>query len=612
MSLSDLLNISRTVRRDKAREQELLPTPTSNSAAVTTRLCNICFTEPATYNCPRCNIPYCSLVCFRRSEHQDCSTAFSSSAIRLHSDSDEVAVEDDDRNKVVHILSRLEKDDNEAKRRQQEEEEESDEDEHEDEDAGLRAEVTREQIEKASTDALLAMLTPKERIKFMDAVKTPKSAAHLMQKLDRKADRRPRLESSASPQGVLIVPQSPDEHCPRKQAAKRDWQSTPWFETADASPNFSSRASAEQSSFVATIERILEAGSNKVSIKEGPAAVNLLYNLCATLMAYTYTLRHLDIPSLSERLRGKEEAPSIPVPAPLHEKQLPFHPYRQDDKRDDDDEDEPPPLEPDDPISIQQVESSQPRTAGIAATTCSIPPSLEDLTIAEEALNKLGRLVPFLFSQPPPATKGSRLFADSKDASKVVLTSLDDASMWFLSRLALDSEVGAGGADALDLQLSADLIRLLTSEQFVPSFSNDQEAEAKFRLASKFTSLPPQQEFAAAQTPLVLNAVADLYFFLGDLAALVAAPSSPLSHLRVRSKSIKLAQRKLCFYFCSAVLGNQQASTNLGQELHHHVESLRRRIEQTEQADKLAAAVSLLNQDDSASLSRPSINTTYQ
>lgn len=607
MSLSDLLNISRTVRRDKAREQDLLPTPTSSSAAVTARLCNICFTRPATYNCPRCNIPYCSLACFRRSEHQDCSTAFSSSAIRLHSGSDEVAVEDDHRNKVVNILGRLEKDEKEAKMRQQQEEEDSD----EDEDAGLRVEVTREQIEEASTDALLAMLTPKERKKFMDAVKTPKSAAHLMQRLDRKADRRPRLEPSASPPGVLIVPQSPDEHCPRKQAAKRDWQSTPWFETADASPNFSSRPSADDSAFAATMERILEAGSNKLSIKDGPAAVNLLYNLCATLMAYTYTLRHLDIPSLSERLRGKEEASLIPFAAPLHEKQLLFHPYKQDDKQDDDD-DEPPPLEPDDPISIQQVETPQPPTAGIAPTSSSTSPSLEDLTIAEEALNELGRLVPFLFLQPPPTAKGSRSFADSKDASKVVLTSLDDVSMWLLSRLALDLEVGPGGADALDLQLSEDLIRLLTSEQFVPSFSNDEEAEAKFRLASKFTSLPPQQEFAAAQTPLLLNAVADLYFFLGDVAALVAAPSSPLSHLRDRSKSIKLAQRKLCFYFCSAVLGNQRASTNLGQELHHHVESLRRRIDATEQADKLAAAVSLLNQDDSASLSRPSINTTHQ
>lgn len=621
MSLSDLLNISRTVRRDKARDQDLLPTPTSTTATPA-RLCNICYANPATYNCPRCNIPYCSLVCFRKREHQDCLSAFSSSEINLAKRAPQDEAEEGDRNKVLDILGRLERDEKQAKLNQQDSLEDDDstsDEEGLDERDDVRAEVTKEQIETASTDALLAMLTPRERWRFMTAIKSPDSAAALMQRLDRKADRDARLEAAkATPHGVLITSQPSVDHKPALGAVKTEWQSTPWFERSTASPHFSDAFSKHESDFVETIRKIFSTTS--ASNQDARSSVNLVYNLCTVIMAYAYTLRHLDVPTLSH-VSNLVAASSSALnasspPATSNSNALNAQVFVQSttlngdvvDDDEDDYDDEPPPLEPDEPITQSTAFPLQPTVSEPAA----LPPvsesqKLENRAIAEEALNKLDRLLPFLFSQPaPPTASRSSIppLGGGRDPSKVVLTSLDDASMWLLSRLCLDSDLGQGGVDALDLQLVQDLVRIFAAEQLVPTFNSEDQVEPKYRLASKFASLPPQYAFAAAQTPLVLNAVADLYFFLQDMASLHSHPDAPLSRRCVKLKNVKLAQRKLCFYLCNAMLSDQSSPqpsiSRLGHELQSHIDKLQHRIEATQHADKLAAAFSLLNNESSA------------
>ncbi|TTW73459.1 Zinc finger HIT domain-containing protein 2 [Bagarius yarrelli] len=53
--------------------------PSSSSSAASTssvRVCGLCLSESAQYTCPRCNVPYCSLSCYRSSVHAVCSEQF--------------------------------------------------------------------------------------------------------------------------------------------------------------------------------------------------------------------------------------------------------------------------------------------------------------------------------------------------------------------------------------------------------------------------------------------------------------------------------------------------------------------------------------------------------
>ncbi|KAF6766953.1 Zinc finger, HIT-type [Kalmanozyma brasiliensis GHG001] len=581
MSLSDLLNISRTVRRDKAQQQDLLPVPTS-STSTPARLCNICYARPAGYNCPRCNIPYCSLVCFRRKEHEECSSAFASSEISVASGSNVLVEEERERRKVVDILGRLESGEREARERQ-EDEEDSSEVEDGDEGADVRVGLTAEDIEGASTDALLAMLTPKERVRFLAAASDPAHAKVLMERLDRKAERRARLDMASKQQGVLIA--STSDVTPRQARPTTQWQTSPWFEKAGASPAFSRRSTDQISSFVAALAKILSARDSISTKKDSPAPVNLGYNLCTFLMAHAYTLRKMDIESLSEASNRSASSTAAVEANATHSLTSVFEPPNVGDH----DDDEPPPLEPDSPTIPAATLPSLSSNTDSLPTPAAEAQILGDPNLFTDVFTQLSRLASFIFEHPSPSGATSR--ASSSDHSKVLLTSLDESSMWLLSRLSLESEIGHGGADALSLQLLEDLEKLLSREQLVPTFSSDQEVEPKYILASKLASLSLQQAFVAAQTPLLLNAVADLYFFLEDLSVLAA--SKPALSADINPKAIKLSQRKLCFYFCNALPRSQTLLAEVQASIH----SLRLQIGAASQADKLAAAISLADTD---------------
>ncbi|KAJ8384598.1 hypothetical protein AAFF_G00200350 [Aldrovandia affinis] len=40
------------------------------------RICGLCLSKPPCYTCPRCNVPYCGLACYRGSAHSACSEEF--------------------------------------------------------------------------------------------------------------------------------------------------------------------------------------------------------------------------------------------------------------------------------------------------------------------------------------------------------------------------------------------------------------------------------------------------------------------------------------------------------------------------------------------------------
>ncbi|MCJ8742123.1 hypothetical protein PDJAM_G00078560 [Pangasius djambal] len=48
----------------------------TSSSSSSLRPCGLCLSKPARYTCPRCNVPYCALSCYRGSAHTACSEQF--------------------------------------------------------------------------------------------------------------------------------------------------------------------------------------------------------------------------------------------------------------------------------------------------------------------------------------------------------------------------------------------------------------------------------------------------------------------------------------------------------------------------------------------------------
>ncbi|XP_028839309.1 zinc finger HIT domain-containing protein 2 [Denticeps clupeoides] len=52
------------------------PSTERDGGAEPSRVCGLCLARPHCYTCPRCNIPYCSLACYRSAAHCACSEEF--------------------------------------------------------------------------------------------------------------------------------------------------------------------------------------------------------------------------------------------------------------------------------------------------------------------------------------------------------------------------------------------------------------------------------------------------------------------------------------------------------------------------------------------------------
>ncbi|XP_030648450.1 zinc finger HIT domain-containing protein 2 [Chanos chanos] len=48
----------------------------TGDAVSSKRVCGLCLSKPASYTCPRCNIQYCGLACYRSPDHSGCSEEF--------------------------------------------------------------------------------------------------------------------------------------------------------------------------------------------------------------------------------------------------------------------------------------------------------------------------------------------------------------------------------------------------------------------------------------------------------------------------------------------------------------------------------------------------------
>ncbi|KDQ51026.1 hypothetical protein JAAARDRAFT_199417 [Jaapia argillacea MUCL 33604] len=229
--------------------------------------CGICRRQFAKYNCPTCNLPYCSLTCFRSESHNQCSESFYRKELEtdIQSSPSKTAEE---RLKMMEVLRRFEQDQLEG-----EHDLEDEEDEHEeadgDEENDLAKRMRNIDLDSASPENLWSFLTPSQRTKFLSALTNPSS--ELTQQL---------LSSSALERELV----------------------EPWWEAPEIEeePDLDEiGANHREPQMCITIPTNL--------IKPLPLGSPLLYNACAITIAYAYTSRHLSLSPLSSPSEENEE-----------------------------------------------------------------------------------------------------------------------------------------------------------------------------------------------------------------------------------------------------------------------------------------------------------------
>ncbi|KAI9432066.1 hypothetical protein H4582DRAFT_1858253 [Lactarius indigo] len=213
-----------------------------------------CRRQFSRYTCPRCNLLYCSLSCFRAEAHSQCSEPFyrDQLASDIHTEPSTSATE---RNAMLDLLKRFEQDSLDDPFSHPEE---SDDGEGPLDD--LERRLGGIDLESASADNIWAALTPEERTRFTRAVQDPTSelAKTLLTSSDLADD----------------IP-------------------APWWTSSPTAPAINAIAPRPaQPPDLIIIPKSLLAASPTPPSPPAPA-FPLAYNLVAILIAYAYASRHL-------------------------------------------------------------------------------------------------------------------------------------------------------------------------------------------------------------------------------------------------------------------------------------------------------------------------------
>ncbi|KAL9713458.1 hypothetical protein Ac2012v2_003068 [Leucoagaricus gongylophorus] len=136
-------------------------------------ICKLCHRQFAKYTCPSCNVPYCSLVCFRSSSHSQCSETFYKN--ELQSDiATTPSRTHEERKQMMELLRRFEEE-------AVQDEDIVDKEASEISNEGIGGEdslvdrFAELDIDSLSPETMWEMLTPAERRKFVKALENPSS-----------------------------------------------------------------------------------------------------------------------------------------------------------------------------------------------------------------------------------------------------------------------------------------------------------------------------------------------------------------------------------------------------------------------------------------------------
>lgn len=255
-------------------ESQTIVTPSdySKGAESTSSIpCGICRRQFSRYTCPKCNLLYCSLQCFRSPAHADCSEAFYRKEVEddIRTTPSKTAEE---RQKMMEMLKRFEED---AANVDQDFLEDEDEDDDENDD--LASKLESMDLENASYEEIWSALTPSQRETFLKALNDPSS--ELAQQLLASEELEKQIEE-------------------------------PWWERPpDISDNSNVLRSSTKSARYGTPPKIMEIPPAALNASTGAASTgpSLLYNIFATLVAYAYVTRYLSTSPLSSISPGDPE-----------------------------------------------------------------------------------------------------------------------------------------------------------------------------------------------------------------------------------------------------------------------------------------------------------------
>ncbi|KAJ7031592.1 hypothetical protein C8F04DRAFT_1262702 [Mycena alexandri] len=236
--------------------------PAELGRASDTVTCGLCRRQFSKYTCPTCNVPYCSLTCFRSEAHSQCSETFYKKEVESDIRA-EPSKTTQERQRMLELLKRFEEDSAAQGELGLEGEAEDDEDD-------LARRLQSVDLESTSSENLWAILTPVEREKFLKVMEDPSSdlALQLLASEDLEVEKQDPWWSA---------PAIPTEDLPRPSAKRYGVPPDP-----------------------------IEIPSSLVSPNlVGPS---LIYNICALFIAYAYITRHLSLSPLSAASESDSEA----------------------------------------------------------------------------------------------------------------------------------------------------------------------------------------------------------------------------------------------------------------------------------------------------------------
>ncbi|KAM5537102.1 hypothetical protein V8D89_009248 [Ganoderma adspersum] len=246
-------------------EEPIIASSSRETESVSTTPCAICRRQFALYTCPRCNIPYCSLVCFRSEKHGDCSESFYRKEVEIDVKTAPSASTEEKR-RMMELLKRFEEDSLDDSPLLDDDEDGVD---------GLQWRMQNVDLDTASYEELWAALTPVEREKFMRAVNDPRSEL-AQQLLTSEELEKTQVEPWWEPESPSLADKQPGPSgvSPPSTLTRR-------------------KPSAKPSIMSIPEPLVKQVATSAVS---GPL---LLYNICALCVAYAYAVRHFAVSPLS-------------------------------------------------------------------------------------------------------------------------------------------------------------------------------------------------------------------------------------------------------------------------------------------------------------------------
>ncbi|KAJ7507309.1 hypothetical protein B0H11DRAFT_1849854 [Mycena galericulata] len=237
----------------------------NSMASTDTVTCRLCRRQFSKYTCPTCNVPYCSLTCFRSEAHSQCSETFYKKEVEsdIRTEPSKTAQE---RQRMMELLKRFEEDQGQIETFEGDDEGES-------EESDISRRLQDVDLESTSPDHIWSLLNPAEREKFLKVMEDPSSdlALHLLTSEE--------LESEK----------------------QEPW----WTESAAAPENGAVPSTSRRGVPPAPIQVPLSLMSSN---RSGPS---LVYNICALHIVYAYTTRHLSISPLSAASDSDMEAARV-------------------------------------------------------------------------------------------------------------------------------------------------------------------------------------------------------------------------------------------------------------------------------------------------------------